>query len=161
SRGCLLRRRFRGFGLHDVDAALEIRAIFDDDAGRANVPHQFGVLTDLDPLGGFYVALDCAEGYDFARLDRGVQNPVRPDRDLGPRSFHVPRGFLFTFEFLFVENLADDFDGFADPGGPASVIRLESSLWHAGHRRALLSRLNGTGGYGRRTGDRARRGVGL
>jgi hypothetical protein len=45
------------FGVHNFDAALEVRAILNENAGSLDVAHQFGVFPDLDLLGGFHIAL--------------------------------------------------------------------------------------------------------
>src|SRR3954471_5348902 len=47
-RGSGLRRFRSGLGLrlHDIDAALEICAVFDNDAGGADIAGQLGILAD-------------------------------------------------------------------------------------------------------------------
>src|ERR1019366_6319512 len=51
-------RHLNGLRLHDVDTPLEIRAILDDDARRADIPGQLGILADLNLLRGLHVSLN-------------------------------------------------------------------------------------------------------
>jgi hypothetical protein len=44
-------------GIHNFDAALEVRAILNENAGGLDVAHQFGVFPDLELIGGFHITL--------------------------------------------------------------------------------------------------------
>src|SRR5579862_8019003 len=77
--GC---RGLHRLGLHDVDAALKVRAILDDDARGPDVADQPAVLADFEAVTGFDVALDRAKHHHFARLHGCVYFSVRPDGEL-------------------------------------------------------------------------------
>src|SRR5579862_4682346 len=81
-RGRSRRRRFHRLSLHDVDAALEISAVLDDDARGPDVAHQPAVLADFEAVAGFNVTLDRAKHHDLARLHGCVYFSVRPDGEL-------------------------------------------------------------------------------
>src|ERR1035438_5023160 len=82
------RRHLDGLRLYNIDTALEIRTILDDDTRRADIPGQLGILADLNLFRGFHVPLNIAERYYFARFDGGANGPVRPDRQLVLKGFH-------------------------------------------------------------------------
>src|SRR6516162_2857646 len=54
-RGLRRLRRRLGLVLHDVDAALEVGAVLDDDPRRPDVARKLGILADLDLVGGFHI----------------------------------------------------------------------------------------------------------
>ena len=128
-----LAERLGRFGLHDVDAALEVRAVLDDDARRADVPDQFGILADLNLVRGLHVALDGAQRHHFARLDGRAHGPVRPDRQLVLQGFHGAFHFAIDVQVFAAENLANHFHGLPDGGRTSARLRLESGRGHAGH----------------------------
>src|SRR5690349_3780989 len=69
--GLVLNRLAGHFGLgsNDVDAALEIRAVVDADAGALDVSDETPLFADRDLFGDFHVAADAAENDHFASLD--------------------------------------------------------------------------------------------
>src|ERR1035438_3034781 len=71
------RRHLDGLRLHDVDTPLEVGAILDDDARRADIPGQLGILADLNLLGGLHVSLNSAERDYLARFHGGANGRVR------------------------------------------------------------------------------------
>ncbi len=74
----LWRGRRRCLG--DIDTALEIRAIFDDDAAGLDVTHQLGFFLDVDLVGGIHIALDRAVDDDFASFQTGLNAGIRTNR---------------------------------------------------------------------------------
>src|ERR1035438_134370 len=127
------RRHLDGLRLHDVDTALEIRAILDDDTRRADIPGQLGILTDLNLLRGLHVSLNIAECYYFARLDGRANGPVRPDRELVLKGFHGAFHFAIDVQIFTTENLANYFDGLPYGGRTSTRLSLDSGRGHAGH----------------------------
>ena len=55
-----------GFWLADVDATLEVGAVFDADAGGSHVAAQRALGADVHAVGGSYVATHFAQDDDFA-----------------------------------------------------------------------------------------------
>jgi hypothetical protein len=107
-------RRLTRLRLDDIDAALEISAVFDDDAGRADVAEQFRVLADLQTLEGFHVALYGSQHQDFTRLDRGLYGAVRADGQLVFGGFQRAFHRAVHVEVFLAVNLADYLDRFSD-----------------------------------------------
>src|SRR5579875_1022106 len=71
-----LRRRLGGRGLRDIDAALEISAVFDDDAAGFDIADELGFFLDVDLVGGVHVALDRALDDDLASFETGLHTGV-------------------------------------------------------------------------------------
>ena len=69
------------FGLLDIDAALEERAIFNADAGGSHVAGQGTFGADVDAIGGGDIAADLAEHDDFAGVDGGIDLPIAADSE--------------------------------------------------------------------------------
>src|SRR3984957_11790264 len=74
SLGCL----FALSVLRDVDTAFEISAIFDDDTGGFDVPHNRSAGTQRNAALRFDIPLDGAKNDNFLGLDVRVHFAVRP-----------------------------------------------------------------------------------
>src|SRR5690348_852656 len=66
----------------DFDAALEVGAVFDADAGSGNIADDGAVLADIDAAAGAEIADDRAEDDDFAGFDFGIERGGRADGEL-------------------------------------------------------------------------------
>src|SRR4051794_15689228 len=82
-----------GFGTDDVDAAFEVGAVVDADAGRFDVADQTALFADRDLLGDFDVAFDGAEDGDLPGLDVRLHFAVGAD---GDRAERFEEAFHFT-----------------------------------------------------------------
>jgi len=110
-------RRFHFFAiwllsaLADIDAALEVSAIFDYDAGGLNVTHELGVFLDEYLIARVYAAFQGSHHHHFASLDAvheyfplaANRQPVIRDVD---GAFHV----AFNDQVFLAGNLALDDD---------------------------------------------------
>src|SRR5271166_1712027 len=72
---CRRPRRRRVF--RDVDAALEVSAVLDHDAGGLDISHQLGFFLDVDLVGGFDITLNGAVNDDLASLESRLDPSVR------------------------------------------------------------------------------------
>ncbi len=125
------RRSWRGslgFGLLDVDAALEQGAVFDADTRRDDVADQLGILADINFIGGDHVALHLAEDDDFPGSDVGLDAAVRPDGDLVVLRFDGAFDVSIDVKIFLGKDLAVDFDRLANHG-------VASRLWIRGPER--------------------------
>ena len=79
--GCLRPRRSRlgRLVLDDVDTALEVSAVFDNDPGGLDVPDEFGILADIDFVQCLDVSINGPENDDFARFDAGANPSIGPN----------------------------------------------------------------------------------
>ena len=111
----------------------KLHAILDDDARRADIPGQLGILADLNLLRGLHVSLNIAERYDLARFDGRAYGPVRPDRQLVLKGFHGAFHFAIDVQIFTTENLANYFDGLPYGGRTSTRLSLDSGRGHAGH----------------------------
>ena len=116
-----MRGRLGRFRLDDIDAALEVCAIFNDDAGGADIAHQLGILADLDLLVGFHVALNGAQSDHFPRFYAGADHAVGPDGELVLKRLHCAFHFAIDIKIFPAVDLADDFDGLSDTGGAGGL----------------------------------------
>src|SRR2546427_13304249 len=94
--------------LHDIDTALEICAIFDNDAGGTNIADQPGFLADFNLIGGLYIALNIAERHHLAGLDSGMDRSVRADCQLVIGSFDGALDIAIDEQVFLTVNLAVD-----------------------------------------------------
>jgi hypothetical protein len=63
----------------DIDTALKVSAVFDDDAGGLDVSDEFGVLADIDFVQCLDVSINSPEHDDFARFDSGANPSIGPN----------------------------------------------------------------------------------
>src|SRR5208337_264520 len=68
-----------GIGLADVDAALEIGAIFNADAGGGHVAGEGALGANVDAVGRGDISLDLAQDHDFTGVDAGGYLAVATD----------------------------------------------------------------------------------
>src|SRR5579885_1605372 len=68
-------------GTDDVDAAFEVSAVIDHDAGGADISDQAALFTNGDFFSYFHIALHGTEDRDIARLDIGAYLTVLADRE--------------------------------------------------------------------------------
>src|SRR5258707_276212 len=79
-------------GPQNIDAALEVGAVIDADAGALDVADQAALLADGNFAGDLYVAADTAEDHHLARFDVCPDLAVRTDGEEALRfqeSLHV------------------------------------------------------------------------
>ena len=121
------------FRLDDIDAALEVRAILDDDARRADVAHQARVLADLDLIRAFHIALNGAQRNHFTRLDTGMDVAIGTDGELVLQQLDGALQVSIDIQIFLAEDLADDLDSFPDAEVSAKTthfIRIRSPVRH-------------------------------
>src|SRR5215831_14972043 len=135
SRGSGLRRFWSRlwFGLHDIDAALEICAVLDDDAGGANIAGELRVLANFDFIGGFHVSVDRTQHHHFARLDGRLHNTIRADGEFMLHRLHSAFKLAIDIEIFAAIDVTGDLDGLSDGGCASTIFRLESGRRHTGH----------------------------
>ena len=68
-----------GFCRIDFDAALEVGAVFDADAGSGDIADDGAVLADIDASASAQIADNFAENDDFAGFDFGIEQGGRAD----------------------------------------------------------------------------------
>lgn len=68
-----LNRGGLGFGRIDFDAALEVGAIFDADAGGGNVADDGAVFFDVDAAAGVDITHNLAENNQFTSVNFGIE----------------------------------------------------------------------------------------
>jgi hypothetical protein len=71
-----------GFGRVDFDAALEMGAIFDADAGGGDVAGHRAVGLDVHAIAGVKIADDFAVDNHFAGMNFGIEHGGRTDGEL-------------------------------------------------------------------------------
>jgi hypothetical protein len=72
-------RRFALARLGDINAAFEIRSVFNHDAGGLDVADNRSAGPQRNAALRFHIALDGPENDDFLGLDAGVYLAVRPN----------------------------------------------------------------------------------
>jgi hypothetical protein len=121
--GCS-RLRFR---LHDIDAALKIRAIFNDDAGSFDIAHQPGIFADLDSVTGLYISLDRPENHDFPRFNGGMHLSIWPDGQFVLNQLDGALYIAIDIKVLLADDLTVDLDGLSDGRGAAGAVQVWTS----------------------------------
>src|ERR1700728_1862341 len=91
-----LRRCLGGVWLRDIDTALEISAVLDDDTAGLDIADELGFLLDVDLVGGVHVALNGALDDDFAGFQAGLHARVRADGE--PVFVALDRAFHFSVD---------------------------------------------------------------
>ena len=136
-RGGGSRSRFLGVQSHDIDAALEICAIFDDDAGGLDITHQLGILANVQLVHGFHVSLDLPEDHDFAGFHCCLNAAAGADGELIFGELDGAFDVAVDIEILFTEDLTVYFDCLADRGR-TSGVRLGDFKGVGGHGYCFL-----------------------
>ena len=72
-------RACAAFGFRNIDAALEIRAVFDHDAAGLDITDQLRFLLDIDLVGRLDIALNRALDDDLTRLESRLHSGVGAD----------------------------------------------------------------------------------
>lgn len=105
-----------GFGLADVDAAFEERAVFNADAGCRHVAAQRALGADVYAVRRRHVAAHLAQHHDLAGHDVGCDRAIAADGDTVARK--VDRAFYLAVdeERFRSRDLALDDEGLADGG---------------------------------------------
>src|SRR3954463_16437269 len=76
-------------GPHDIDAALEVGAIVDADAGALDVADETAFVADGNLLGDLNIAPNASENNHFASFDIGLDLAVRAHCDQALRFEHA------------------------------------------------------------------------
>ena len=103
-------------GLADVDAALEVGAVLDGDAGGGDVPGEGAFAADVDAVAGMDVAAHLAEHDDFAGGDVGGDLAVAADGDAVAGQADGAFDLAVDVERLGTGDLALDEERLADGG---------------------------------------------
>src|SRR5215510_15502574 len=111
--GRALGRARLGLLLH-VDAAAEVRAVRDGDAGRDDVALDRAVLLDVDLLGRVQIARDLAEDDDGLGGDLRLDAAVRSDREDVVLQLDLAVDPAFDRKVLAAAQLAVDHDALAN-----------------------------------------------
>src|SRR5690242_1356587 len=105
-------------GLHDVDAALEISAVVDDDTRGLDVADQAAVPLNRDFLGDFHISLHIPRDHDLARPDLRLHLAARADRQ-AVLQLELALHFTVDVQLLTAEDVALDDHGTSDGRGRA------------------------------------------
>ena len=92
---CNFRTRIWGCALrpHNIDIALEERAVFNGNTSRGYVAGNGAGLLNLNYFGGFDIAIDGSYDHDLLRVEVGNHFCVRADGNSRVNGFH----FAFYF----------------------------------------------------------------
>ena len=141
-------RRGRGRGLgnlgaNDIDIALEIRAVFDHDARRADIAHQLGFLADVDPVAGLDVPMQATQHDDLFRLHAGADLSLQTDGEAVFLHFYGAFHFAVDGQVLAAKNLPFHDDRFSEHGiaGARRIKGLCGAIRNTGHWTCLLGGL--------------------
>src|SRR5262245_34680047 len=94
--GLSIRLGFRPSRTDDIDAALEVRAVFNGDAGCGEVPEQGPRLADLHFFSRLHVASERSMDHDVAGGHVGVYLAVHADRKV--MLLQLDRAFHFSID---------------------------------------------------------------
>jgi len=98
----------------NVDAALEICAILDDDPLRGNIARKHSRLPELDAICADDVAIDSAVNHHFLGIDVRANASVWTNREVMIVQFDAALYFPVDIQIFTAGELALYYDGFAD-----------------------------------------------
>src|SRR4051794_15897815 len=99
-----------GLGTGDIDAAFEVGAVVDADAGGLDIADHTALVADRQLLGYFDIAAHRSEDDYFARFDVGLDLAVLADGEHALR-FQAALHFAIYKQFLIGANLSLDVHG--------------------------------------------------
>ena len=103
-------------GFANVDAALEVRAVFDGDSCGCHISGQRAFAADVDAVAGVDVAAHLAQHYDLAGHDVGCDRAIAADGDTVARKVDRALYLAVDEERFRSRDLALDDEGLADGG---------------------------------------------
>jgi hypothetical protein len=81
-----------------LDPSLNVRSVFDDDAGGIDVANKLCTLADMCLVRGFYLAFYRAKDFNLSDLDVSPNFPVRDNRRWLVAKLHILEGFRLISE---------------------------------------------------------------
>ena len=104
------RSRLSRFYLDDIDAAFEIRAVFNDDARSSDIAHEFGILSDFQAVVRLYISPVSEPSATTSRaLIPACTLPFGPIVSLCSSNSMVPRQSPLHVQIFLTVDLSNDF----------------------------------------------------
>ena len=106
----------RNFGSDDLNLALEIGAIFDDDARSPKIAYQAAALANCNLPACLDIAIHAAEDFDFSRSRACADFAAWPNRQAAVRHIKGTVDLAIDVHVLSAGDLSPDHHRFADDG---------------------------------------------